>query len=113
MWNRRIGTCKRPDISKGRLIGPLADAASTTERDLDDKDLQLIAALQIDGRASFADLAQGIDLSQAAIRLRVNRLLESGILEIVAVTDPLRIGFSVQAMFGLTANGDIEALSDK
>lgn len=72
-----------------------------------------IAALQINGRASFAELAKGIDLSQAAIRLRVNRLLESGVLEIVAITDPLQIGFTVQAMIGLTADGDIEALSDK
>lgn len=83
------------------------------DRTLDDKDLQIIAALQINGRASFAELADGIDLSQAAIRLRVNRLLESGMLEVVAITDPLRIGFSVQAMIGLTAHGDVEALSEK
>ncbi len=84
-----------------------------SRRDLDEKDLQLIAALQVDGRASYADLAQEIGLSQAATRLRVNRLLESGVLEIVAVTDPLRIGFSVQAMFGLTVSGDLERLSEK
>jgi Lrp/AsnC family transcriptional regulator for asnA, asnC and gidA len=85
----------------------------TTARDLDDKDLQIIAALQLDGRTKYAELAKGIDLSQAAIRLRVNRLLESGVLEIVAVTDPLSIGFTVQAMIGLTTDGDIEALADK
>jgi Lrp/AsnC family transcriptional regulator for asnA, asnC and gidA len=80
---------------------------------LDDKDLQIIAALQINGRASFAELAQEIDLSQAAIRLRVNRLLESEVLDIVAITDPLQIGFTVQAMIGLTVNGNIEAISDE
>ena len=78
---------------------------------LDDRDLQIIAALQVNGRANYADLAKGIDLSPAAIRLRVNRLIESGVLDIVAVTDPLRIGFTVQAMIGLTIDGDIEALS--
>ncbi len=81
--------------------------------ELDQKDLKIIAALQLDGRASFAELAREIDLSPAAIRLRVNRLLESGTLEIVAVTDPLRIGFTMQAMIGLTSNGDIEVLSEQ
>jgi Lrp/AsnC family transcriptional regulator for asnA, asnC and gidA len=85
----------------------------TLERDLDDKDLQIIAALQINGRTSYAELATRIDLSQAAIRLRVNRLLEAGVVEIVAITDPLSIGFTVQAMVGLTIDGDIEALSDE
>ena len=85
----------------------------TVGRDLDDKDLQIIAALQINGRTSYADLATGIDLSQAAIRLRVNRLLDSGVVEIVAITDPLSIGFTVQAMVGVTVDGDIEALSDE
>ncbi len=80
--------------------------------ELDQKDLKIIAALQLDGRASFADLARDIDLSPAAIRLRVNRLLESGTLDIVAVTDPLRIGFTMQAMIGLKAVGDVEVLSE-
>jgi len=89
------------------------DSTVAVDRDLDDKDLQIIAALQINGRTSYADLAEGIDLSQAAIRLRVNRLLQSGIVEIVAITDPLSIGFTVVAMVGLTVDGDIEALSDE
>lgn len=83
------------------------------ERDLDATDLQIIAALQINGRANHADLAKVIDLSQAAIRLRVNRLIESGVLDIVAVTDPLSIGFTVQAMVGITVDGDIEEISQK
>jgi len=81
--------------------------------DLDGKDLEIIAALQINGRANYADLAKRVDLSPAAIRLRVNRLIDSRVLDIVAVTDPLRIGFSVQAMVGLTVDGDIEELSAK
>ena len=100
-------------MSKQNPAGLRSDAKVSTERDLDDKDLQIIAALQINGRTNFAELATGIDLSQAAIRLRVNRLLESGVLEIVAITDPLSIGFTVQALVGLTVDGDIEALSDE
>ncbi len=96
-------------ISHSGSIGAATGDAGTGE--LDERDLRIIAALQVNGRANYADLAKGIDLSPAAIRLRVNRLLESGILDIVAVTDPLRIGFTVQAMIGLTIDGDIEALS--
>ncbi|MCH7585165.1 MAG: Lrp/AsnC family transcriptional regulator [Acidobacteria bacterium] len=102
---------QKPTGSKQNRIGQLAN--STSSPGLDDKDLQIIAALQINGRANYAELATGIDLSQAAIRLRVNRLLESGVLEIVAITDPLSIGFTVQAMIGLTVDGDIEAISDE
>lgn len=93
------------------LNGPPSDV--TTAIDLDAKDRQIIAALQINGRANYAEMAKRIDLSPAAIRLRVNRLLESRVLEIVAITDPLSIGFTVQAMIGLTIDGDIEALSDE
>lgn len=96
----------RPEISHG-------GQHPVTAPDLDEKDLQIIAALQLNGRASFAEIAEGIDLSQAAIRLRVNRLLDSGIVDIVAITDPLQIGFTVQAMLGLTVNGDIEMISDE
>jgi DNA-binding Lrp family transcriptional regulator len=95
-------------MSKEDASGRQSDVKIRMERDLDEKDLQIIAALQINGRTNFAELATGIDLSQAAIRLRVNRLLESGVLEIVAITDPLSIGFTVQAMIGLTVDGDIE-----
>lgn len=95
----------------GPLNGPQSDV--TTAIDLDAKDRQIIAALQINGRANYAEMAKRIDLSPAAIRLRVNRLLESRVLDIVAVTDPLSIGFTVQAMIGLTIDGDIEALSDE
>lgn len=84
-----------------------------TDFELDDKDLEIIATLQLDGRASFADIAREVDLSPAAIRLRVKRLLDSGTLDIVAVTDPLRIGFTMQAMIGITTNGDIERLSEQ
>ena len=93
------------------LNGPQSDVS--TAIDLDAKDLQIIAALQINGRANYAELAKRVDLSPAAIRLRVNRLLESRVLDIVAITDPLSIGFTVQAMIGLTIDGDIEALSDQ
>jgi Lrp/AsnC family transcriptional regulator for asnA, asnC and gidA len=105
----------RSQISRQGEAGPGGGPNQKHRSDLhlDEKDLQIIAALQINGRASYADLAEGIDLGQAAIRLRVNRLFESGVVEVVAITDPLRIGFTVQAMLGLTVDGNIETISDE
>ena len=87
--------------------------APESNRSLDSIDLQIIEALQVNGRANYAELASEIDLSQAGIRLRVNRLIDTGVIDIVAITDPLTIGFTVQAMVGLNVEGDIAALSDE
>jgi Lrp/AsnC family transcriptional regulator for asnA, asnC and gidA len=104
---------ERLETARGRSEIGQGGHHNVTGLDLDEKDLQIIAALQLNGRASFAEIAEGIDLSQAAIRLRVNRLLDTGIVDIVAITDPLQIGFTVQAMLGLNVNGDIETISDE
>jgi Lrp/AsnC family transcriptional regulator, regulator for asnA, asnC and gidA len=63
---------------------------------LDPTDRQLIEALQKDGRASYADLAELVGLSPAATRLRVQRLLDAGVVQVVGVTDPLALGYRVE-----------------
>ena len=68
---------------------------------LDDVDRLLIEALQRDGRASYADLAELVALSPAATRLRVQRLLDSGVVKVVGVTDPLALGYPVMAAVGV------------
>jgi Lrp/AsnC family transcriptional regulator for asnA, asnC and gidA len=78
---------------------------------LDETDKVIIRALQADGRMAYTRLAPAVGLSQAATRQRVQRLLESGVMQIVAVTDPLKLGFKVQAMVGVCADGDIKALA--
>ncbi len=74
---------------------------------LDDVSRAIIEHLQRDGRASYAAIARDVGLSEAAVRQRVQRLLESGLMQIVAVTDPLQVGFRRQAMVGLRIAGDI------
>ena len=68
---------------------------------LDEVDKAIIRELQADGRMAYTRLAPIVGLSQAATRQRVQRLLESGVMQIVAVTDPLKLGFKVQAIVGL------------
>lgn len=79
---------------------------------LDDVDRQLVLELQHDGRASYARLADLVGMSQAAVRARVQRLLESGALQIAAVADPFAFGFSVTAMVGITCTGDMYAAGE-
>lgn len=72
----------------------------------------IIEQLQADGRRSYAAIAQAVGLSEAAVRQRVQRLVDHGVVQIVAVTDPLQVGFARQAMIGIKARGDIELLAD-
>jgi Lrp/AsnC family transcriptional regulator for asnA, asnC and gidA len=78
---------------------------------LDEIDKAIIRALQVDGRTSYAKLGPQVGLSQAAVRQRVQRLTESGAMQVVAVTDPLSVGFTVQAMIGVQAEGDLRVLA--
>jgi Lrp/AsnC family transcriptional regulator for asnA, asnC and gidA len=80
--------------------------------DLDRIDSALVRALQQDGRTSYADLATLVGLSAPAVRLRVQRLMESGVLQVVAVTDPLALGYEVMAMVGIAVDGDVRAAAD-
>jgi len=74
---------------------------------LDDVSMQIIRELQADGRRPYTSIARAVGLSEAAVRSRVQRLLDAGVMQIVAVTDPLRVGLHRQAMVGVKADGDV------
>jgi Lrp/AsnC family transcriptional regulator for asnA, asnC and gidA len=80
---------------------------------LDDVGKQIIEQLQEDGRRPYASIGKAVGLSEAAVRQRVQRLLDAGVMQIVAVTDPLQLGFPRQAMIGLRTTGDLEAIADR
>ena len=84
-----------------------------TDLALDDVNKQIIEHLQRDGRMSYAGLAKIIGLSEAAVRQRVQRLLDGGMMQIVAVTDPLMLGFARQAMVGVKIVGDLRAVAEQ
>ena len=83
-----------------------------TEAILDDINKKIIEYLQRDGRMSYAALAKEIGLSEAAVRQRVQRLLDGQVMQIVAVTDPLTLGFARQVMIGITVKGDLRSVAD-
>ncbi|MDF3049980.1 MAG: AsnC family transcriptional regulator [Pseudonocardia sp.] len=79
---------------------------------LDDVGKAIVEQLQQDGRRSYATIARAVGLSEAAVRQRVARLQDTGVIQVVAVTDPLQLGFRRQAMVGVRADGDIVAVAD-
>jgi Lrp/AsnC family transcriptional regulator, regulator for asnA, asnC and gidA len=79
---------------------------------LDDVSRAIIEQLQQDGRRPYARIAAAVGLSEAAVRQRVQRLLDTGVMQIVAVTDPLQVGFSRQAMIGIKVRGDTRTVAD-
>ena len=80
---------------------------------LDEVSRRIIEQLQQDGRRSYAAIARVVGLSEAAVRQRVQKLLDSGVMQIVAVTDPKRVGFQRQVMVGVKAEGDLRQVADK
>jgi Lrp/AsnC family transcriptional regulator for asnA, asnC and gidA len=80
---------------------------------LDEIDRRLIESLQLDGRASYADLAELVSLSPAATRLRVQRLLDAGVVKIVGVTDPLALGYPVMAALGVRVERNVRDVADR
>src|SRR3954470_21177290 len=79
---------------------------------LDDISRQIIAQLQEDGRRAYATIGKAVGLSEAAVRQRVQRLSDAGVIQIVAVTDPWQVGMFRQALVAINVQGPIEPVAD-
>jgi Lrp/AsnC family transcriptional regulator for asnA, asnC and gidA len=79
---------------------------------LDETSAAIIEALQRDGRRSYASIGSLVGLSEAAVRQRVQRMVDLRIFEIVAVTDTLQLGFARSAMIGIDVVGPLEPVAD-
>ncbi len=80
---------------------------------LDDVSKAIIEQLQQDGRRPYATIGKAVGLSEAAVRQRVQRLQDTGVMQIVAITDPVQMGFTSAAMIGVRVDGDIELVAKK
>ena len=80
---------------------------------LDEVSKKIIEQLQTDGRRSYAEIGKAVGLSEAAVRQRVQKLTDAGVMQVVAVTDPMQLGFYRQAMIGIRAIGDTRLLADQ
>ena len=80
---------------------------------LDDISKSIIEQLQKDGRAPYAAIGKAVGLSEAAVRQRVQRMLDAGVVQVVAVSNPLHLGFNRAAMIGLKVEGSMEAVAEQ
>jgi len=86
--------------------------ASAKPIQLDDVSKAIIEQLQSDGRRSYAEIGKAVSLSEAAVRQRVQKLTDSGVMQVVAVTDPMQLGFYRQAMIGIRVSGDTTLVAE-
>jgi Lrp/AsnC family transcriptional regulator for asnA, asnC and gidA len=93
------------------MRGETSRLASTVG--VDQTDEEIIRQLQTDGRRPYTQLAKAVGLSEAAVRQRVQRLLESGVMQVVAVNDPMQLGMKRQAMVALRVEGDVKSAADE
>jgi Lrp/AsnC family transcriptional regulator for asnA, asnC and gidA len=97
-------------------LGPVSSPAAAPRNNhvaLDETSKKIIEQLQADGRRPYAAIGKAVGLSEAAVRQRVQRLLEAGVMQIVAVTDPVQVGFHRQAMVGLRVEGDVTSVAEQ
>ena len=80
---------------------------------LDELSKAIVEKLQRDGRRSYAGIGKAVGLSEAAVRQRVQRMVDAGVMQIVAVTDPMQLGFARQAMVGIRCTGDTAKIAEK
>ena len=78
---------------------------------LDEVSKKIIEQLQEDGRRSYSEISKYVGLSEAAVRQRVQKLTEAGVMQVVAVTDPMQLGFFRQAMIGIRVTGDMRTVA--
>src|SRR5271155_4030923 len=84
-----------------------------TPNALDTVDRKIIGLLQLDGRRAYGAIADEVGLSEAAVRRRVQRLKDSGVMQIVAITDPQHLGYGREALIGIRVHGDVRLVADK
>lgn len=105
----RAGDTPAPEAADVRQTAPSAPShsagrvrtAAPRTPEVSELDKRIIEHLQEDGRRPFTQIAADLGVSEAAVRARTNRLVERGILQIVGVTDPLKLGFHQVAMIGV------------
>ena len=92
---------------------PLSSEVVPTSSALDSVDRRIIELLQRDGRRPYGAIAEDVGLSEAAVRRRVQRLRDAGVMQIVAITDPLQLGYGREALIGVRVQGDVRTVADK
>lgn len=79
---------------------------------LDELDREIIRLLQTDGRMPFLTIAKQLDLAEGTVRRRVAKLMDEGLIRIVGIPDPFKVGLSTVAVVGITVDrGKIDEIA--
>src|SRR3954452_23155898 len=111
-FRRKVPFQLRKHLQFGVRAGTIGAVPRDASSMLDDVNKAIITQLQSDGRRSYAAIATAVGLSEAAVRQRVQRLLDAGVMQVVAVTDPMQVGFSRQAMVSIRTSSDPREVAD-
>ena len=103
----------RPAVGANGAAEPGPPTAGRLPVVLDEVNRAIIEELQQDGRRPYGTIAEAVGLSEAAVRQRVQKLRDAGVVQVVAVTDPLQIGFRSQAMVGIRTEGDVREVAER
>jgi Lrp/AsnC family transcriptional regulator for asnA, asnC and gidA len=94
-------------------VSPPAPSDDTGARPpLDLVDRRIVEQLQTDGRVPFAEVAAALGIDEDEVQRRAERLRAAGVIDVVAVTDPLQLGYPRQAMLGLVVDGPSKPVGD-
>lgn len=78
----------------------------------DTLDLAILETLRSDGRKPYTEIAQALGVSEGTVRNRVARLVEKGVMQVVGLIDPVRMGYDAPAMIGVNVhNADIDEVA--
>lgn len=99
-------------LASANGAGRAASRRGQAQVRIDEIDRSIITELQKDGRRSYTAIGHTVGLSEAAVRQRVQRLIDDRVVQIVAVTDPIQLGFRRMAMVGMRIDGDVTKVAD-
>jgi len=103
----------KPKKQNAKATERSLELLSSAPATIDGIDRKIIAILQTDGRRAYGAIAEEVGLSEAGVRRRVQRLKDAGVMQIVAITDPLQLGYGREALIGIRVHGDVRLVADK
>lgn len=79
---------------------------------LDPIDRAIAEILHENGRESFRSIAHRIGVSEATVRTRYARLSATNTLQVIGVTNPLRLGLDMSAIVGVRTDGSPQTIAE-
>lgn len=105
-------TAQKAQRQATKASSPSLELLPTAAVNIDAIDRAIIELLQTDGRRAWGAIAAEVGISEPAVRRRVQRLKDAGVMQIVAITDPLQLGYGREALVGIRVHGDVRTVAD-